>query len=211
MKEVLQKHKSFWFQRPSLMRGLIGLLFLAASLFVNYFANIYTSISASNVVTDLILDRLPIVDMSFMFIYGALLFLIILVMLLLYEPKDFPFVLKSIALFVVIRSFFMVLTHLAPPIAGAQGYGIKGLDVISSGDDLFFSAHTGLPFMLALIYWRRPFWKYFFLVSTITGAVSVLLGHLHYSIDVFSAFFIAFGIYNIARKFFAKDYELFAV
>lgn len=210
MKEVLQKHKAFWFQRPSLTRGLIGLLFLAASLFVNYFANIYTSITASNVVTDLILDRLPLVDMSFMFIYGALLFLIILVMLLLYEPKDFPFVLKSIALFVIIRSFFMVLTHLAPPIAGTQGYGIKGLDVISSGDDLFFSAHTGLPFMLALIYWKRTFWKYFFLVSTITGAISVLLGHLHYSIDVFSAFFIAFGIYNIARKIFPKDYALFS-
>ena len=34
----------------------------------------------------------------------------------------------------------------------------------------------------------------------------VLLGHFHYSIDVFAAFFIAYGIADLAKKFFAKEY-----
>ncbi|MEI6479810.1 MAG: phosphatase PAP2-related protein [bacterium] len=210
MKNIVHKHKAFWFQKESLIQGLVGLLLLFVSLFVNYYANIYASISASNVATDIILDNLPVVDMSFIFIYGALAFLVVLASLLIYEPKYIPFVLKSISLFLVVRSFFMILTHLAPPVAGTPGYGIDGLSIVSSGDDLFFSAHTGLPFMLSLVYWNRGFWRWFFLASTFVGAISVLLGHLHYSIDVFAAFFIAFGIYRISLSIFKKDYELFA-
>jgi len=39
--------------------------------------------------------------------------------------------------------------------------------------------------------------------------VAVLLGHIHYSIDVFSALFITYGIFVIAKKVFARDYLLF--
>lgn len=210
MKRIVQKHKVFWSKRSTLGQGLLGLLFLGISLGINYYANLYASISVSNIATDIILDNVPVMNMSFVFVYGALAFLVVLTALLLYEPKHIPFVLKSIALFLLVRSFFIILTHLAPPISVSDGYGIDELRVVSSGDDLFFSAHTGLPFMLALIYWKRGFWKWFFLISTLVGAASVLLGHLHYSIDVFSAFFIAFGIYQIAVHIFRKDYELFA-
>jgi membrane-associated phospholipid phosphatase len=78
-----------------------------------------------------------------------------------------------------------------------------------SGDDLFFSAHTGLPFLMAIIFWRNKLLKYFFLACTLIGGTAVILGHLHYSIDVFSALFIAFGIFHISKFFFPKDYRLF--
>ncbi len=50
--------------------------------------------------------------------------------------------------------------------------------------------------------------RWFFLIATVIGAATVLLGKLHYSIDVFSAFFITFTIFAIAKKIFRKDYEL---
>jgi len=37
----------------------------------------------------------------------------------------------------------------------------------------------------------------------------VLLGHLHYTIDVFSAFFITYGIVEIAKWLWPKEWELF--
>ena len=191
------------------LRATWSVVLLIVALVTNYYANVYTSITASNSVTDLILDRIPVVDVHYVFIYGAGFFILALIAFLMYEPRDIPFVVKSIALFLVVRSFFMILTHIAPPIVGSHGYGYSALDVVSSGDDLFFSAHAGLPFMLMLIYWKRLWLRSFYAISTLIGAGSVLLGHLHYSIDVFSAFFIAYGIYMISTKFFDKDLELF--
>jgi hypothetical protein len=48
----------------------------------------------------------------------------------------------------------------------------------------------------------------FFGFSAFFGAV-VLFGHLHYSIDVFAAYFITFTIYSIAKKFFPADFKRF--
>jgi hypothetical protein len=79
---------------------------------------------------------------------------------------------------------------------------------LQSGNDLFFSGHTGYPFLLALIFWNIPVLRYFFFLCSIAGGVVVLLGHLHYSIDVFSAFFIAYGVFEIAKKIFNKEYNL---
>ena len=42
------------------------------------------------------------------------------------------------------------------------------------------------------------------------GAV-VLVGHLHYSIDVFAAFFITYGIHDLAKFLFSQELHVFNV
>ncbi len=209
MREILQKHKLLWPNKSFIWQVLFGLLLLAASLVATYYANIYTTIRASNAVTDIILDNLPVVNVDFVFNEGALIFICIVVIMLLHEPRRIPFVLKGAALFTLVRSLFMVLTHLAPPLAQSYIDPTEILHKLSSGDDLFFSAHTGLPFLFAIIFWKEKLPRYFFLLSTAIGGTSVLLGHLHYSIDVFSALFISFGIFHITKYIFPKDYLLF--
>jgi hypothetical protein len=208
MKELLAKHKVFWTKKHLLVEVALGLLFLAIGIFATYYANIYTTVHASNAVTDIILDNIPVVNVDFVFNEGALIFYAVVALIVFYEPRRIPFVLKSIALFILIRSVFMVLTHIGPPpyhsYLDPQDLTFK----LSSGDDLFFSAHTGMPFMLAFVFWEKKYLRYFFFVCSAIGATAVLLGHLHYSIDVFSAFFIAFGIFCIAKEIFKKDYEL---
>jgi len=39
--------------------------------------------------------------------------------------------------------------------------------------------------------------------------VVVLLGHIHYSIDVFSAFFITYSIFHMAKYLFKNEFKLF--
>jgi len=65
--------------------------------------------------------------------------------------------------------------------------------------DLFFSGHTATLFLLFLLSGKKLL-KYFFLTSTILVAISVLLQHVHYSIDVFSAPFFAYCSFIIARS-----------
>lgn len=202
-----QKHKAFWRQRSFVLSVLLGAVFLAASLFANYYANSYTAVHASNYVTDILLDNLPVVDVHLVFSEGAVIFVAALAAILLYEPKYIPFVLKSIAVFILIRSFFLILTHLAPPVNEIRIDPTDWIARLNPGnDDLFFSAHTGLPFLLAFVFWNQKLLRYFFFICTAIGGAAMLLGHLHYSIDVFSALFISFGIFHICKNLFAKDY-----
>jgi len=80
---------------------------------------------------------------------------------------------------------------------------------LNVGSDMFFSGHTGMPFLLALMFWEDKLARYISLTASCIFGAAVLFGHLHYSIDVFAAFFITYTIFQIAQKFFPEDYRLF--
>jgi hypothetical protein len=209
MKHLINKHKFYWSQKQFALSVLLGFFLLATSLTVNYFANLYAIKKAGNSVGDILLNILPVVNTNIIFFEGAIIFLILLFVLMVYEPKGIPFVVKSIALFVVIRSCFIVLTHFGPDPTRAPFDDNAFLAIFTSSSDLFFSGHTGLPYLLALIFWQQKNLRLVFLFASVVAAASVLLAHYHYTIDVASAFFITFGIFHIARWLFKKDYNLF--
>lgn len=189
-------------------RNNIALSFgmLLISLVINYYAALYAAKEASNYVNDIILSNTRAFDVDGIFLYGPFLLWAFVAYLLLKDPKKIPFTIKSIALFVVIRSVFITLTHLGP----FPNREILDSNIIAKftlGADLFFSAHTGLPFLMAFVFGdSRKFFVLFTATAVLFGTV-VLLAHLHYSIDVLSAFFITYAIYKIARKFFKNDHD----
>jgi len=207
--QFIAKHKFQWSQKSFLFSAILAFLFLAASLILNYAAGNYALKAASNGVTDIILDNVPVMDVDGIFIYGAILFGLFIIILLLKEPRQIPFIIKSIALFVFIRAIFISLTHIGPipgEVFVSQNMIFRNL---MFGADYFFSGHTGLPFLLALSFWGSKYLRNIFLATSFIFGASALLGHYHYSIDVFAAFFITYSIFHIARWLFAKDYELF--
>lgn len=209
MNRLIAKHKFHWADKQFLFSVIYGILFLAASLMANYITGTYATKKASGVVTDILLDNLPVFNVNFIFVNGTILFLIFIGALIIYEPKRIPFILKSVALFVVVRSIFVTMTHLGPLPGQIYIESNRFLEKITFGGDLFFSGHVGLPFLFALAFWGNKYFRYTFLAASIIGGVSVILGHLHYTIDVFAAFFISYGIFHIAQWLFAKDYKLF--
>lgn len=210
MKQLIAKHKFYWSQKSFVVSVLAGFLFFAASMVVNYYANLYALKKSSNSVTDILLSVLPVIDTNLIVIEGTFIFIAFIIFLSARQPKTIPFTLKSVALFIIIRSFFMIMTHYGPFPSQAVREGYNFIDSFTSSADLFFSGHTGMPFLFALIHWREKILRYIFLVSSIIAGASVLLAHYHYTIDVASAFFITFGIFHIARQIFRKDYDLLA-
>ena len=183
--------------------------FLAVSLVVNFYAAVYAAERASNPVTDIILNNIRVYDVDVFFIYGPILLLIFLTYLLLVEPQKLPFVLKSISLFVLIRSGFITLTHIGPFPTHLVLDPTSFITHFTSANDLFFSGHTGLPFLLALMFWDNKNLRFVFLGFSILFGVVVLLGHIHYSIDVLSAFFITYSIFQICKFLFEKEWQMF--
>ena len=210
MERIIKDHKDFWTDAQSLSAAFIACILLGISLVANYYAGIYATLKASNSVTDIVLDNIPVYNVDGIFIYGPLVLWAFVTILCLNRPKRIPFVLKSIALFVVIRSFFITLTHIAPATASlAFDYSSRMVHDFTFGGDLFFSAHTGLPFLMALIFRKDMRLLVLFTLTAIFFGVIVLMGHLHYTIDVLSAFFITYTIYHLAQYFFKKDMEAF--
>jgi hypothetical protein len=208
MKNILSKYKYHWGQKEFRLSLLFGVALFVLSLFISHQASNYADARASNSVTDILLDNLPTFDVDGILNYGVMAFGIFIICFLFTEPKKSPFALKSLALFVVIRSAFITLTHLGPvPIQTP----VDPNDLLSRlilGKDYFFSGHTGMPFLIALIFWKNKIIRYISLFASLLFGTIVILGHLHYSIDVFAAFFITYSIFYIAVKAFPRDYSL---
>ena len=187
----------------------LSLITLLISLVASSYAVAFSTHHASSAVTDLILSNTPVYNIDDIYVYGALLFILFIVALCVAFPKRLPFTLYSLALFFIIRSFFVSLTHLGPFAPAAQVDFGATIQRMFFGDDYFFSGHTGSPFLMALIYWQEKPLRYGFIALSVFFGTVVLLGHLHYSIDVFAAFFIAYGVYHVALLLFANSRALF--
>ncbi len=209
---VFQKHKNFW-TKKHLAPVLYGFVIFIASLLIQKYADVYVGAVKGAVVPDLILDHLPTVDIDFLIVQGALLLTAVILWLLLTKPKYFIFAIKTFSIYIITRSVFISLTHLGvsprqlPLNPNSWGFGLYDWLYNTKGD-FFFSGHTGAPYLMALIFWQEKFWRYFFLAISALFGASVLLAHIHYSIDVLAAPFIVYGIFIIARHIFYKDFAV---
>ena len=206
----MKKYFAHYKDKQFLISFFTAILLLGISLVINFYAGSYATRSASSPVTDIILSNIPVFNVGYIFTYGSMVFWIFIVLLSLYYPRKIPFTLESIALFTIIRAVFISLTHIGPfPTQLVMDSASNVMSKFTFGGDLFFSGHTGLPFLMALVFWEHKTLRYIFLISSVVFGIVVLMGHIHYSIDVFGAFFITYTIFHISRYLFKKDYKLF--
>ena len=207
MKKIIEKHRLHWTDKSLISSTLVGIAMFILSMIASNAAVDFATDSAAANVPDLIISNIPVFNVDFIVNEVAMFFSIFILAIAFFEPRRIPFMLKSIALFIFIRSAFITLTHLGPFPAHSYIDQTALFSPLNLGSDFFFSGHTGLPYLMALIFWKNIFVRNISLIAAVLFGVSVLLGHLHYSIDVFAAFFITYSIFVIAKKFFAKDYE----
>lgn len=189
--EIKRHYKSILFS--------IFLLILAAV--INYNAGVYVTEKPSTPVSDFILDHLGPYNLNIIFVYLWLLIAALLVLYsLIFAVGIFHRVLGQFSFLIIIRSFFITLTHLKTPLSAIPPAFPAGVQLFVFENDLFFSGHTAIPFLGFLIYKGHKI-RWLFLAASIVMAITVLAMHRHYSIDVFSAYFITYGCYKIAQFF----------
>ena len=112
MKNFFAKHEAFWKNQTLILSSFFGLLLFLASLLANREATIYATEQAGGSVSDIILSNIPVFNVDPIVNEGALLFFVFVLVMLVLEPRRIAFTLKAAALFVLIRSVFVVLTHI---------------------------------------------------------------------------------------------------
>ena len=209
MKLILNTYFSHFSDKDYIKSFIFSVGLLFASLYVNFYASLYASKVASAPVTDIILSNIRVYDVESIFVYGPWIFWIFITIITISKPNRIPFIIKNIAMFVLIRSVFITLTHIGPFPTATLIESSKLVNNFTSTGDLFFSAHTGLPFLMCLVFWKEKIWRYIMLVTSIFFGAVVLMGHLHYTIDVVAAFFITYSIFSLSIFFFKKDFDFF--
>lgn len=178
-----------------------SLLLLKFSYEVTIISATIATKSASNEVTDFIFLNFPRIDTSF--IHGTLSFFLydLRIPLFLIFIRYTPFAAKVLSCIILLRALTINLTHLGMP------DGIVPVhSAMTFGGDLFFSGHVANIFILGLVFWNIKILRYFFMSMSVIFGISAVLGHYHYSIDVISAPFFAYGVFVICKKIFKKDY-----
>ncbi|MEI8175132.1 MAG: phosphatase PAP2-related protein [bacterium] len=209
----MQSYKTYFADKNFLLSFLGGMVLLATSLVVQFFVSGYLSNLPDAPVTDLILSNIRAYDVGGIFVYGTFTLLFTAIFVGITRINCVPFVMKGIALFTLIRSLFVILTHISAfpthIFIESSFFNLPVFNGIFTGNDLFFSGHTGLPFLFALMFWEQKSLRAVFLGFSILFAIVVLLGHIHYSIDVFAAFFITYSIFQICKFLFNREWKFF--
>ncbi len=207
---VFDRHVLHWRDLRLAWGSLASLaVFLSAIFIVQPLAIDFANDAATNPVGDVILSNTPVLDVGIFFVYGMFLLVAFITALCLMRPNRIAFVLHSLTLFVLIRCAFVSLTHVGAFTTQLPSDFGPAITRMFFGADHFFSGHTGAPFLMALLFWETPSLRYIFLAWSVFFGAVVLLGHLHYTIDVLAAFFITYGIFHIARWLMPRSWALF--
>jgi hypothetical protein len=168
---------------------------------------------------DLVLERVPYVawvdDVNYLAWLCA--YLPLAVSLLWLEPRRWIRYMVTGGLVSLARGVCIVLTTIGPPdpAHASPGLGDQGFfpalwsllspfGVFVEGSarayltqDLFFSGHVATTFLLALYLSDRPVLRVLAFAAHLATVASVVLSHLHYSIDLVGAWGITFAIYAL--------------
>ncbi len=189
--------------------GLVSSIFGACLNFASqtYLHHYMSEGKTLPMLSDLILDNVPVIDLSLVYdIFSLVVFAVVVIYLV--HKKDLnrlPYILLLCGIFYIIRGIFIVLTPFGnpPEFQGSDplfnGFSIYELGVYPSG-------HVGESFLLLLLV-NNKVYKYILSFCLAVIIITLIIAHSHYSIDILSGFFFAYAIKAFGDKY-LKAFEL---
>lgn len=196
------KSKYFYIGLVSVVIG-IGLNFASQTYLHHYMIEGKTL----PMLSDLILDNLPVIDLSLIYDIFSLVILIVFVIYIIYkgEHNRIPFFLLLWGIFYIVRSIFIVLTPFGnPPDFNGSDPLFNGFSKYELG--VYPSGHVGNAFLLLLLVNDRIY-KLILGFCLVVITASLFIAHSHYSIDILSGFFFAYAIKAFSEKY-LKMFEI---
>ena len=186
----------------------LGFLALVAGLGLNvisqtYLHNYISEGKALPMLSDLILDHLPVINVSIIYDIVALIpiILIIIYMLTKNNYNRIPFILLMVGIFYIVRGVFIVLTPFGnPPMFNGSDPLFHGFANYELG--VYPSGHAGVVFLFLLLV-KDKIYRWIIGICLIIVIISLFLAHGHYSIDILSGIFFSYAINSYGEKHFA--------
>jgi membrane-associated phospholipid phosphatase len=184
----------------------IGLLAAVAGAALNFASQTYLHNYMDKgktlpMLSDLILDNLPVIDLSLVYDLFCLVIFAVVAIYIVHKNdyNRFPYILLLCGIFFIVRGIFIVLTPFGnpPEFLGSDplfnGWSKYELGVYPSG-------HVGNSFLLLLLVNDKTY-KYILMFCLLVIIFALFLSHGHYSIDMLSGFFFAYAIKAFGDKY----------
>ncbi|MDY0362853.1 MAG: hypothetical protein RBR08_15500 [Desulforegulaceae bacterium] len=194
---LLLKDKYFYIA-VSVLIGGIQLNFFCQNYLLDYTKNG----SSLPVLSDLILDNIPLWDIDYIYDIFSLVSLFAIIFYMIHRKKydKIPYLILLSGIFQIVRGFFIVLTPFGNPpgFDGTEGL-FNGFSKIELG--VYPSGHTGISF-LYFLFAEDSLYKFILLSSVIIIIIALFLSRGHYTIDILSGIFFAYAIKAYGDKHF---------
>ncbi len=182
----------------------IELNFISQTYLQNHFVNAGRSLPE---LPDMILDRLPLFDVSMIYDLFSTIPVIILIIYIFHkkEVNRLPYFLLMMGVLEIIRGIFIVITPLGnPPMFTGTDSIFNGFSKYELG--VYPSGHVGSVFLLFLMV-RDKWYRSMIFICLIAVIIALFLAHAHYSIDILSGIFFAYALESFGSKY-LKMFEL---
>ena len=185
----------------------IGLLAVIAGIELNFISQTYLQNQFVNAgktlpeLSDMILDKLPLYDVSLIYDLFSSIPVIILIVYIFHkrEFNRLPYFLLLMGILEIIRGIFIVITPLGnPPMFTGSNTLFNGFSKYELG--VYPSGHVGSAFLLFLMV-KDKMYKSMIFVCVIAVILSLFLAHAHYSIDILSGIFFAYALESFGSKY----------
>lgn len=152
------------------------------------------------VLSDLILDNIPYLDIDYLYdifsVVGLIVFVTYVIHYSLYEKVPYFLILAGV--FNMVRAIFIVLTPFGnPPMFDGTESIFNGFSNYEIG--VYPSGHTGVSYLYFLLA-RKMKYRIILLMSFLVIVVSLFLSRGHYSIDILSGVFFAYAIKSFGDR-----------
>lgn len=209
--ELKRNWNSFFLSKKNIyfFIAILVLLALVLGLFTRFLQ--YVELRNGFAFDDPILIQFNPIDLTwiiFIMIYGGL---VLALISLVKSPQVLTLALLTYLLMVIFRIAAMYTLPLNPP---ESMLALKDpfVELFGGGKtltkDLFFSGHTATSLIFFLTAKNKIIKKIFLFLTVVMGA-SVLLMHVHYSVDVLIAPLVSFTAFIISKNI-LKKFEIFS-
>ena len=187
----------------------IGLLSLISGISLNYASQTYLHNYISQgkslpMLSDLILDNLPVIDVSLIYDSVSLLPIILTVIYFFHRKvyNRIPLFLLLVGFFYIVRGIFIVLTPFGnPPMFNGSDPLFHGFANYELG--VYPSGHVGNVFLLLLLVKDRGY-QWIIGICLLIVILALFMAHGHYSIDILSGIFFSYAIRSFGEKHFSE-------
>lgn len=183
----------------------IGLLSIVAGAGLNFASQTYLHNYMNEgktlpMLSDMILDNVPVIDLSLVYDIFCLVVLAAIIIYVIHRDQfhRVPHIMFLCGIFFIIRGIFIVLTPFGnPPEFNGSDPLFNGFSKYELG--VYPSGHVGNSFLMLLLVYDKVY-RYILWFCLAVIIITLIFSHGHYSIDILSGFFFAYAIKAFGDK-----------